>query len=350
MRVAVVSFQTSHRTSRQGAARTEALARGLSARGHDVTVFCTQWWHGDDAGAERVEDGLRFRRVDVAPNPLSSAARLPGQLARFRPDVVHATPAPPAVLLAARLGATLGRAPLVCDWYGDEPVDGSPLAGAATTVPDELLAPSEFVGSRLRERGVDDERLTVLPEYVDFDRVRATKPRADAPDIVAGRRLDADANLESLFLGLAELRREEWTAAIVGDGPAREEFEAAAADLRIDDRVTFMGDVSREERIALYRGAQAFVHTARREQFATELLWALACGCLGIVEYRSESAAHELVERRDRGFRVTSSEEIAAAIREARDDEHLTVDDELAPFDREEVLGDLLARYRALGV
>ncbi|MFC7177095.1 glycosyltransferase [Halosegnis marinus] len=167
--------------------------------------------------------------------------------------------------------------------------------------------------------------------------------------MVAGRRLDADANLESLFLGLAELREDDWTAAVVGDGPARAEFERTAADLRIDDRVRFVGDVSREERIALYRGAHTFVHTARREQFATELMWALACGCVGVVEYQSDSAAHELVEGRERGFRATSSEEIADAVVAAREYGRRTVDESMARYDRERVLSDLLDCYRELG-
>ncbi|MFB6117064.1 glycosyltransferase family 4 protein [Halosegnis sp.] len=346
MRVAFVAFETSHRTGRQGSARTEALARGLAARGHDVTVFCSQWWYGADAGAVRVDDDVRYRRIDIAPTLTSSLLRLPGQLARYQPDVVHATPAPPAVLLAARAGAALARARLVCDWYGDEPVDGSRLAGPATQVADAYLVPSEFVRSQFRERGLTADRLTVLPEYIDLEYIRGIEPRSAGPDVVAGRHLDADANLESLFLGLAEQRDREWTAAVVGDGPARATFEQAAADLRIDDRVRFVGDISRAERIALYRGAHAFVHTARRESFAVELLWALACGCVGIVEYQQASAAHELVERRDRGFRVTSSEAIADALSEARALPHLTVDDDLTPFDREQVLAELVSVYR----
>lgn len=349
MRVAVVAFETVHRSDRRGVARTEALARGLARRGHDVTVFCTEWWFGPDAGSWRVEDDLRYRRIDIGPSVGSSAARLPTLLARFSPDVIHATPAPPAMLLSARVGAALARAPLVCDWYGDEPVEGSRLLGAARRAPDRLLAPSRFVRSRLAEAGADEERIEVVPEFLDFDLVRGTEPAPDAPDVVAGRRLDADANLESLFLGLAELREDDWTAAVVGDGPARAEFEQAAADLRIDDRVTFLGDISRAERVALYRGAHTFVHTARREQFATELLWALACGCLGVVEYQSDSAAHELVEGRERGFRATTSEEIADAVVAARSYGHRTLDESMARYDRETVLRDLLDCYTDLG-
>ncbi|PSQ31513.1 glycosyl transferase family 1 [Halobacteriales archaeon SW_6_65_46] len=346
MRIAVVAFETSHRTARAGIARTETLARALSRRGHDVTVFCAQWWYGPDAGPWRVDDDLRFRRIDIAPDVPTAVARLPAQLARFGPDVVHATPTPPAVLVAARAGATLARAPLVCDWYGDERFD-SPLDGPARRAPTHSIVPSEYVESGLRERGVSSDDLTVLPEFLAFETIESVDPAGEA-NIVAGRRLDADANLESLFLGLAELRREDWSVTVIGDGPARSEFEQAAADLRIADRVTFVGDIPRAERIAHYRSAHTFVHTARRESFATELMWALACGCTGVVEYQGDSAAHELVERRPRGFRVTTSEEIAGAIQDARELDRRTIDRSLSAFDREQVLGRLIGLYREL--
>ena len=349
MDVAVVAFETTHRTDRQGVARTERLARGLARRGHDVTVLCTEWWYGPDAGAWRVDDDLRYRRIDIAPALGSSVARLPAQLARMRPDVVHATPAPPALLLAARVGATLAQAPLVCDWYGDEGIDDARLAGAARRVPTRLLTPTRYVRAALAALGVAEGQMTVLPEFFDADLVETTDPAPDAPDIVAGRRLDADANLESLFLALAELRGESWTAAVVGDGPARAEFEQTAADLRIDHRVRFVGDLDRRERVALYRGAHTFVHTARRDPFPTELLWALACGCVGVVEYQPDSGAHELVEGRERGFRATSAEEVADGIVEARGYGHRTRDESMAQFSRESVLGELLALYRELG-
>jgi glycosyltransferase involved in cell wall biosynthesis len=79
-----------------------------------------------------------------------------------------------------------------------------------------------------------------------------------------------------MLLGLAELRGKDWSATVIGDGPERAAYEEQAADLRIDDRIDFVGACDRNERIAYYRGAHVFVQTAFRAQFATELLWALA--------------------------------------------------------------------------
>jgi glycosyltransferase involved in cell wall biosynthesis len=345
MRVVVVAARTGRYVDRDGVARTERVARGLAARGHDVTVYCTGWWEGYDEYREL--DGVTYRAVTVSPADASFVARVAGLLAVDRPDVVHARPAPPAAVVAARAGARLARAPLVVDWYGDDPPGR--FRRRAARAGDRVVTPSRLVGTWVRELGATEEQTAVVPEMLDTSLIRSTEPAGEA-DIVAARHLDARANLESLFLALAELRDRDWTATVIGDGPAREAYEEQVADLRIDDRVEFVGARSREERLARYRAAHVFAHTATWEPFATELLWAMACGCVGIVEYQEDSAAHELVERRERGFRATTPEEVEDAIVDAGDLPEWTVDESFESFDRDAVLERWLECYRDAGV
>jgi len=344
MRVAVVAARTGRYVDRDGVARTERVARGLAARGHDVTVYCTGWW--EDYDEYRELDGVTYRAVTVSPADASFLSRVPGLLAVDRPDVVHARPAPPAAVLSARAGARLARAPLVVDWYGDDPAGR--LRGRAARAGDLVVTPSRLVGTWVRELGATEAGTRVVPEMIDASLVRSTEPAGEA-DVVAARRLDADANLESLFLALAELRGRDWTATVIGDGPERAAYEEQVADLRIDDRVEFLGALDREARIARYRAAHVFVHTATWEPFATELLWAMACGCVGIVEYQEDSAAHELVERRERGFRATTPEEIEDAIVDAGGFPEWTLDDSFEAFDRDAILERWLDCYRDAG-
>lgn len=341
MRIAVVVERTSHYRETDGVCRLERVARGLADQDHDVRVFCAQWWDGYEI--TRVAEGLTYHGVTVSPASSSFVARLPVLLARFRPDVVHATPTPATVVRAAWLGSTLARAPLLIDWYGDESSDSR--LGPAVRAPDRIVTPSRLVQRKVRERGAAPDRTRVIPEAVDMDLIRRTDPSGDA-DVVYARRLDAEANLESLLLALAQHRQRGWSATVVGDGPEREGYEAKAADLRIDDRVEFVGVCDREERVARYRGSHAFVHTAQRTCFATELLWALACGCVGVVEYQEDSSAHELVEERSRGLRATGPEEVEEELLAAESLERRTVDEEFAEYDRNAILDMYLACYR----
>lgn len=345
MRVAMVTLETTHLRDAAPQRRFERIATSLVERGHEVHVFCAQWW---DGAIGRFEQGnITYHGVtDNANSERSFLLRLPFVVARFGPDVVHADAGYPPLVTAAGLGATLARRPLLTDWYDPTVGDGF-LSKRALSAPERIVTPSRLVRTKLREQGADDDRTGVIPNSVDFDLIRETDP-AEERHVVYARDLDEGANLESLLLALAEFRNFEWSATVIGDGPRRPEYERQARDLRIDDRITFTGALSREERVAIYRGAHVFVQTARKSRFPTELLWGLACGCVGIVEYHVDSSAHELVEGRKRGFRTTSESELADAIREAGGMESRTVDEEFEPFDRAAVVEQYLDLYREL--
>lgn len=354
MRVAFVSQATVHHRETESNRRLHRTARLLAERGHEVVVFCSQWWEGDLHVFER--DDITYRAL--APNDLDGpsmqfAARLPFALARSKPDVIHAAYPPGRHVVGARAGSVLARAPLLVDWYGD---GTTPFADyepnptgrrRAARAPDVVVTPSRTVKTDVREAGANGDHVEVIPNSIDVEAIRETEP-ADVADIVYSRPLDEDANLESMLLALAELRDRDWRATVIGDGPERRNYQRQARDLRIDDRVTFVGEKPVSERIAAFKGAHVYVQTARRESFPTDLLRALACGCAGVVEYHVDSSAHELVENRERGFRTTSEQELTDAIRRAGDLPRKTFDEEFESFDHREILNRYIGCYKRL--
>lgn len=349
MQVAVVSRDPPVRTERTGTRRLGRLASALGDRGHEVVVYCVGWWD-EEASGRRIEfDGLRYEGVTFERSRLFYS-RLPGLMARHRPDVIVASPTPPATAVAAAIGGTVARAPVVCDWYGDEPFETGRWLGPAARLPTRVVAPSELHRTRVRELGAGESETVVVPQSIDFSLVESTPP-ADRREVVFASRLDGDANLESLLLALAELRgREDWSATVIGDGPDRADYESQADHLSITDRVEFVGDLDREARVARYRGAHAFVQTGRRVHFAEELLWALAAGCVGVVEYQVDSSAHELVERRPRGIRVTDMEALDDAIEDAWTLPYRDLDEDFRTFDHTAVTERYLELFRDCGV
>ncbi|AEH38350.1 glycosyltransferase [Halopiger xanaduensis] len=346
MRVAFVSLATVHHRDTETNRRLQTICELLEEAGHDVHVFCAQFWDGEHDTFER--EDVTYHGLVGEPDARSAfALRLPTALAGAKPDIVHASANPPGQVVAASVGATLARAPMVLEWYGDGGVRNDRWRRWAAGRADRIHVPSELVATWLRELGVGEDALETVPNPIDLERVRSVEPD-DRVDVVYARRLDEGANLESLLLGLAELRDRDWSATVVGDGPERERYEQLASDLRIDDRITFAGDCSLEERIAAYRGAHVFAQTAEHCVFPTEMLWALASGCVGIVEYHADSSAHELVEGWDRGFRTTSEDELADAIVAAGDLEYREYDDRFAAYDRSEILDRYLVGYRTL--
>ena len=346
MRIAFVSFETVHHRETETNERLQTVLELFRDRGHDVHLFCARWWDGAHSTLE--QDDITYHGVaDGLETPRAFLSRLPFAIRSVSPDLIHASATPPEQVLASGVGSTLARAPLLVEWYGETDVEKGRITRWATGRPDRIVVPSRLVGTWVQELGANGTRVDVVPNPVDMDLIESIDP-GDPFDVVYARRLDSEANLESLLLALAELRRREWSATVIGDGPERSAYEVMARDLRIDHKVTFTGEVSLEERIAHYRGAHVFAQTATRCVFPTELLWALASGCVGIVEYHANSSAHELVEGRVRGFRTTSEEELASAILDASSLERKDYDEEFASFDRESILERYLADYRDL--
>lgn len=345
MRVALVAERTAHLRPTAGRRRLSWLARQLAGDDHEVRVFCTQWWDG--TAVTRTEDDVTYHAVTVAPATTSFHARLPVLVSRFDPDVVQTLAAPSSGIVAAGVGARLAGAPLVVDWFGDQAVPRSRTAAAGLGLAERVVAPSEHVRAWPLDRGVAEAATAVIPEAIDCDLVRTTPP-ADGPDVAVATEFGPGAHLDQVLLALAELRDREWTATVFGEGPGRAAAEAEAADLGVGGRVRFAGETDRETRLSTYRGAHVYVHADDHVCFATELLWALAAGCVGIVEFQPDSAAHELVETRERGFRVAAPEEIADAIVAAGDLPELDYDPTFERFDEEVVLEQWVDLYRGL--
>lgn len=351
MRVAVVAAGTPDQVDVEAADRLDWLASTLQDRGHAVSYLGPGWWPDRRQLVER--NGVDYRALtpDARAPPRRLAARLPAALREADPDVVHACHADPLAVGAAATAAAVLRVPLLVDWYDLRPAAGwrETVRRLAARAPDLTVVPSRLVETGLRELGRPSDGVRVIPTPVDLDAVRAARPEPLA-DVVYSRRLDAASNLENLLLALAELRELDWDAAVVGDGPDRSRYEQQADELRIADRVHFLGDQPLDRRLALFRGAHVYVHTALEAPFAADLLRALACGCVGIAEYHAGSAAHELIEHRDRGIRVTSEDELVEAIRAAAELERQTVDESFAPFDVGPVADQFLEAYREIGV
>ncbi len=350
MRVAVVAEQTAYHDETAASLRVRGVSQRLAARGHEVTTFCSKWWGGDEP--EFDSGGVTYHAItdDLDAPARRLFTRLPSAVRGAEPDVIHAAHADPFVIHAASLAGSLARTPLVVDWYDViEPVTTwhERAWWVAARVPDTIIAPSRLVRTGIREIGRPDDELRVIPTGIDMAQIRSVEAE-ELGDIVYSRTLDETANLGSLLLALAELRDMAWEAVVIGDGPVRAEYESQAADLRIDDRVEFVGDQPLERRLAAFKGAHVAVHTATRAPFATDFLRALACGCVGIAEYHAQSAATELIERRERGFRTTSDEELAAAIREAADLPRLEIDEDFTDFDEDTVIDRYLECYRSL--
>ena len=97
---------------------------------------------------------------------------------------------------------------------------------------------------------------------------------------------------------------------VCGDGPDAEALSRQARELGIGDKVTFTGQVSREEVARRLRQSQCFVLPSRSETFGVVFIEAMACG-LPIV--MTKTSAWELLVLPETGLAVDIDDESGLA-------------------------------------
>lgn len=343
MRIAFVTGTTPHHSRTRATARLEGVIQGLVGAGHDCPVVTTRWW-GDRRSHHHDRWSTHHAAGASHLGPTGTFRRLVG----LDPDIVHLLDVPPSTILAGSLVGTLRRVLVVYEASGfDAPIAANTsLAGIARGSIDRAIVPAEAVETTLLEAGVDVP-VERIADPIDIDEIRSVVPNHRA-DIVWSAPGHGEQDLEMLLLGLAELRRRDWQALLLGPLDAPDDIHQQMTALGIADRIEIIPRPSRRERIAYYRGASAFVQTAAVCPFPIELLRAMAAGCVGVVQYRERSSAHELVEAHPRGELISTPEELASSIRAAAGRDRLSFDDTFERYDIEAVTERLGTLYRGL--
>jgi len=214
----------------------------------------------------------------------------------FRPHIIHAhiyEVGVPAVLIGK-----LYRIPVVItEHFSQFPrkiIGGIEKCKAkfAFEGADIVLPVSNFLQKAIEGYGIR-ARFQVVPNVVDPDLFNPgssseAKERLKYVLFVGSLDLSYNKGVHYLLHAVALLRehRDDWFLDIVGDGPAREEYEHMVEDLALSDRVTFHGLKTKEEVAGFMRKADIFVLPSLFETFSVVTAEALATG-LSVLATRS---------------------------------------------------------------
>jgi len=291
---------------------TRHLALALVAAGDEVEVWTLL---GDDSAPETVEvrDGLVVRRFPM-PLPARSASKvsltlttgwrtmqsLRRAVATFRPDVLHVQCFGPNGAYATAL-SRLCRIPLVVTLQGETLMDDSDIFETSQSLRAALRAGlrtasvvtgcSQFtLDDAVARFGLPAGRGTVIFNGVApaadaaAEPVDLPAPLGATPYVLALGRVVEKKGFDLLLAGYAAMDPAARTADLViaGTGNALERLEAMAEESGIDDRVHFVGRLSREQVAAAMAGAELFVMPSRLEPFGIVVLeaWRAATAVL----------------------------------------------------------------------
>ncbi|MGD9035998.1 MAG: glycosyltransferase [Syntrophobacterales bacterium] len=206
----------------------------------------------------------------------------------FRPDIIHAhvyEAAVPAVLIGKAY-----RIPVVVTEHSTGfpmrrlPRQDVRMARFAFSKADMVLPVSLSLQKAIENHGVK-ARFQIVPNAVDSS---LFYPSLDSRLDNRPKRLlfvglldpSHKKGLPLLLSALASLKehRADWCLDLVGDGPARQEYERMAADLGLVDKIIFRGFKTKEEVGELMRQADIFVLPSLFETFSVVAAEALVSG------------------------------------------------------------------------
>lgn len=245
----------------------------------------------DNAGIES------FHCDATGPTSVLALRKLAKVIETTQPDVLcaslfHAN-------LAARLVGRIDRARCIITNSATVEIERrwhNTLEALTADRSDLHVANSTAVREHLVRLGFDPQRVGVIPNGLDLDRIERQAPIAlekegfdrDGPLVVWVGRMDPVKNLETVIRAAAALAKREIQFALIGDGRERSYMESLTERLGLTRHVRFMG--WRDDVVGWFKAATCLVFPSRTEGAPNVVLEAMAAGCPVIA---SRIAAHE---------------------------------------------------------
>jgi len=342
--------------------RVYEISKGLAERGHEVHWFGVKWWPDDNEVINH--DGITLHGVckpmELYINGRRSikeaiyfASTLLPKLIRDRFDIVDCQQFPYLPCFPAKVYSLFMNSPLIITWHevwddywyeylGRKCFLGWVVERMIAKLPNIIIAVSEGVKNDLNAIGVSATIIKVVPNGVDFYKIKSVKPSEEEFDVIYIGRLLPHKNVDVLLKAVAILKKEfpNVKCGIIGDGPEANRLRGLSNELDLDDNVKFFGFLQNDEDVYSYmKSSKLFVLPSTREGFSVVTLEANACGLPVITVRHRHNAAVELVRDGYNGFIVNlSPEEIAKVVAYLLQDE-----DELRKLGRNAI--EFVKRY-----
>ncbi len=269
-----------------------SLAPGLQAVGYRQHVVCL-YTGNTPIAAELRRNGIRVTDLHMRRKwPLGAIWRLYRLLRVERPQIVHGWLFH-ANMLARIVGKSAG-VPVVLTSRHSTEIGGQrreELLAWTSSMGDGVIAVSDAVrNAEIHKARANPAHVHTIHNFVDTaqfadpDGTRRGTNRQrlgiDCETFVIGTvgRLQVAKGLDVLLNSFASVRQRHPNSRLllIGDGPVRSQLEGQAAQLQIDDAVTFLGD--RDDVPELLHTMDIFVLASRWEGFGIVLAEAMAAG------------------------------------------------------------------------
>ena len=186
---------------------------------------------------------------------------------------------------------------------------------------DHIIAVSSDMKDKVvDEYSVEHDKVTVIPNGIDpykfymVDRDEARKLcglESNKKYILSLSRLSHEKGLEYLFKAFSSLDAKDTELVVVGDGPYKKKLSKMASDLKIANKVNFIGAVPHQETYLWYNAADVYCLPSLWEGCPNVIIESLACGTP--VVSTKVGGIPDLVPAEDYGFLVHAGDAVSLA-------------------------------------
>ena len=316
------------------------LAKRLTQRGHEVTIFGMKHWEGEDIV---YKEGVRLWGVcppqDLFVNGRRSikeaiyfAFRVLPPLLKERFDIIDAVNFPYFPCFSAKFHSITRKSCLIITWHevwnnywfeylGRKGIFGKAVEKLTTRLPHKAIAVSTRTEGDLERLG--GKHIEMIPDGADLKKIESIPPSEENSDIIFVGRLIKEKNLSLLIktVNLVKKRLPNINCLIIGDGPEKESLKRLVQELDLVENVHFKGYVEDDiEVLSCMKSSKVFVLPSLREGFGIVAVEANACGLPVITVKHPQNAASDLIANGENGFICELSEsDIAEKIITAMD-------------------------------
>jgi glycosyltransferase involved in cell wall biosynthesis len=300
--------------------RYEQLAKHFQSDNIEIIFATMKWWQGKDPqGYVSICPRISMYNSDGGRSVWQSIcfAIACFKVFKFKPDLIECDQIPFLQIFTLWIVAKLRSIPMTVTWhevwgiqywqeYAPRIARFAAICEKLTMrLPDRIIANSEFTASRLLSFGVATNRIVVIENKLDIDFLKkATTDLAGYQILFAGR-LIAHKRVDILLKTVEILKHKHPNVClgIIGDGPESKTLKQIAFDLKIEDNVKFLGEISRhEDVIGIMKKSEIFVSASEREGYGQSVLEALYLELMVIVANNPNNAAANIVNSNQYGI------------------------------------------------
>jgi glycosyltransferase involved in cell wall biosynthesis len=175
---------------------------------------------------------------------------------------------------------------------------------------DYIMVPSSFARSSFIERGVDKDKLIVVPYGVDTNRFKKIEKEDDIFRIIYVGSISIQKGIPYLLKAVSELNRKDIELILVGK--VQHEMKKILDEYR--GVYKFVGRISQKELYKYYSNGSVFVQPSIHDGFSMVIIEAMSCGLPVIIT--KNTCGEDIVSNGKEGFvvNIRSSEEIKKKI------------------------------------